>query len=235
MDRHTYRSSRPYKYRRFPDSDLIELLLFYILPFIIVNGIIFFLVTTKPKYEVVIEGTNDYRTTDVTFTIKSVMPLKEVTIKMDSEPLDLVKVGKKKYRATIRHNGSLEIYMKNFNGMALLEYEHIDILDDEPPSIEDYSSDDGILSFTVVDVQSGVDYASISAVTPSGQNIAPLSTDRATGRVSFPLDPEGLTVSVKDMSGNEFLTTFSVNVFEDPALSGQGASDSSQASGGGSV
>ena len=52
MDRHTYRSSRPYKYHNTLDSDLIQLLLFYILPFILVNGIIFFLVTTKPKYEV---------------------------------------------------------------------------------------------------------------------------------------------------------------------------------------
>ena len=104
MDRHTYRGSRPRKYKSAMDSELARLLLFYILPFIVVNGIIFFLVTTKPKYELVVEGTNDYRTTDITFSIKSIMPLKEVTVKMDSEPLNLVKVGKKKYKATIDHN-----------------------------------------------------------------------------------------------------------------------------------
>ena len=82
------------------DSDLIRVLLFYILPFLAVNGIIFFLVTTKPEYELVIGSTNDYRTTEITFSIKSFMPLKEVTIKIDSEPLDLVKTGKKTYRAT---------------------------------------------------------------------------------------------------------------------------------------
>ena len=218
MDRRTYQSSRQYKYNSFPSPDLIQLLLFFVLPFIVVNSIIFFLVTTKPKYEVVIEGTNDYRTTDVTFTIKSIMPLKEVTIKMDSEPLDLVKVGRRTYRSTINHNGSLEIYMKNFNGMALLEYEHIDILDDEPPTIEDYMSEDGLLSFTVIDTQSGIDYSSIFAQTSSGQQILPLNVDKATGRISFQMDPNGLSVTIRDMSGNEYVTTFSLNEL-DPAES----------------
>ncbi|MCI8517883.1 MAG: hypothetical protein HFG75_13625 [Hungatella sp.] len=217
MNRRPYRSSRPYKYHGFLHSDLARLLLFYILPFVTVNGIIFFLVTTRPKYELVIEGTNDYRTTDITFTIKSVMPLKEVTIKMDSEPLDLEKVGKKKYRATITHNGSLEIYMKNFNDMALLDYEYIDILDNESPIIEDAVSEEGVLSFTVSDTQSGVDFTSICGITSTGEQILPLSADRTTGRVSFPIDSNGLIVQVKDMTGNEFQTTFSLNSSEDPA------------------
>ena len=42
MNRHTYRSSRPYKYKSFMDSELIHLLLLYILPFLAVNGVIFF-------------------------------------------------------------------------------------------------------------------------------------------------------------------------------------------------
>ncbi len=212
MSARTYRGSRPYKYKRPVDSDLIELLLFFILPFIVVNSIIFFLATTKPKYELVVKGTNDYRTTEITFTIKSFMPLKEVTVKMDSEPVNLTKVGNKTYSATIDHNGSLEIYMKNFNNMALLDYEYIDILDNEAPIIEDYSFEDGILAFTITDTQSGVDFSSIIAHTPSGEDCLPLSVDTETGRISFQMDPsQRFTVSAKDMSGNEFLTTFSLN------------------------
>ena len=226
MNRHTYRSSRPYKYNRFMDSDLIRVLLFYILPFLAVNGIIFFLVTTKPEYELVIGSTNDYRTTEITFSIKSFMPLKEVTIKMDSEPLDLVKTGKKTYRATIDHNGSLEIYMMNFNGMALLDYEYIDILDNELPVIEDYIFEDGVLTFTITDTQSGVDFASISAVTSSGESIQPLSLDRSSGTVSFPMSADDrLTVIARDMCGNEFQTTFSLDPQED---SGAGRSEEGQ-------
>ena len=230
MNRHTYRSSRPYKYKSFMDSELIHLLLFYILPFLAVNGVIFFLVTTKPRYELVIGNTNDYRTTEITFSIKSFMPLKEVTIKMDSEPVDLVTACISTYRATIDHNGSLEIYMMNFNGMALLDYEYIDILDNELPVIEDYVFEDGILSFTITDTQSGVDFSSISAVTSSGESILPLSLERTSGRVSFPMDAnDRLTVIAKDMCGNEFQTTFSLDPqadTEDGLLGEEGESSS---------
>lgn len=235
MNRHTYRSSRPYKYKRPMNSDLLELMLFYILPFIVVNSIIFFLATTKPKYELVIKGTNDYRTTDITFTIKSFMPLKEVTVKMDSEPVNLTKVGNKTYSATIDHNGSLEVYMKNFNNMALLDYEYIDILDNEAPSIEDYFFEDGILTFTIFDTQSGVDYSSITAHTPSGEERTPLSVDKETGRVVFQMDAsQGFTVSAKDMSGNEFLTTFSLNGHQEgeSGAAGEGGEDGAEGSDG---
>ena len=36
-------------------------------------------------------------------------------------------------------------------------------MDDEPPTIEDYVAEDGLLSFTVIDTQSGIDYSSIFA------------------------------------------------------------------------
>ena len=75
------------------DSDLLQVLLFYILPFIVINSIIFFVVTAKPKYELTVAPTNDYQTTTATFKITSHMPLKNVTITFNSQPLDLVSVG----------------------------------------------------------------------------------------------------------------------------------------------
>ena len=206
------------------DSQIIQLLLFYILPFIIINSLIFFLVTVKPKYEVTIGETNDYRTTTVTFSIKSPLPLKEVTITLNSEPLDLVRTGKQTYQAEITTNGILDIYMKNFNGMSLSEYEVIDILDDGAPELVSYDVNDGILSLTVKDTQSGIDYAAIHATTASGQVLEPLSVDRSSGFITFQLDPDGLTVSIKDLSGNEYLPSFSVvtEASSDGASSGQG-------------
>ncbi len=40
------------------------------------------------------------------------------------------------------------------------------------------------------------------------------------------MDPNGLSVSVKDMSGNEYLTTFSLNELPPPEESQEPASDS---------
>lgn len=206
------------------ESDWFQLLLFYILPFIIINSIIFFLATTKPKYDLSVAETNDYRTTTVTFSIKSYLPLKEVTITLNSEPLDLKRTGKRTYTAVISTNGILDVYMKNFNGMSLSEYEVIDILDDGAPELVSYDVNEGILSLTVKDTQSGIDYTSLHATTPSGTVIQPLSVDQSNGLITFQLEPEGLTVSIKDLSGNEYLPTFSVVT--------EAAADGSSVSGG---
>src|SRR5699024_8981898 len=161
--------------------------------------LIFFLVTAKPKYELTVGETHDYQTTDITFSITSHMPLKTVTITMDSQPLDLVKTGNKTYQATISKNGILEIYMENFNGMAIYGYEMIDILDNESPDLTSYQVENGVLTFTVSDSQSGVDFDSIHGTTDSGQTVAPLSVDRSSSTVQFQLGSQGLTVSIKDM------------------------------------
>ncbi len=205
-----YRKSAMHKNYSIMDSEIIKLLVFYILPFIVINALIFFLATVRPKYEVSIGQTNDYRSTVVTFSIKSYLPLKEVTITMNAEPLDLVRTGKRTYQATITSNGILDIYMKNFNGMSLSEYEVINILDDGAPELVSYSADEGILTLTVKDTQSGIDYANLYATTATGETVSPLSIDKENGVVVFELDPSGLTVSIKDLSGNEYLPSFSV-------------------------
>lgn len=188
----------------------VRLLLFYILPFVVINLIIFFLVTTKPSYEVTIANTNDYRTTDVTFTITSFMPLRNVTITLDGEPLDLTPVGRKSYQSTVTRNGVLEIHMENFNHMAITGYEVIDVLDNELPDVTSYTLADGQLTLWLSDTQSGIDYESLSAVTGDGREIAPLSIDKNAGTAVFEIDTTGLTVTIKDMSGNEYQPAFSL-------------------------
>lgn len=215
MSQRTYRRTVSRRTPGFLDSQPVRLLLFYILPFIVVNSIIFFLVTAKPKYELIVGQTNDYQTTTVTFTIKSHLPLKNVTITLNSQPLDLVKTGNRSYQATISSNGILDVYMQNFNGMSLSEYEVVDILDDNAPELVDYSIEEDILTLTVKDTQAGIDYGSLHAITSSGQVIEPLSVDKAAGIVSFQMDPAGLTISIKDLSGNEYQPTFSLVVGAD--------------------
>lgn len=192
------------------DSDVLQLLLFYILPFIVVNSIIFFVVTAKPKYELTVAPTNDYQTTTATFRITSHMPLKDVTVTFNSQPLDMVSIGKRTYQATLTENGILDIYMKNFNGMCVSNYEIVDTLDDECPDVVSYDIENGLLVLTLSDSQSGVDYSSLHAISPDGTIYNPLTIDKTTGKVTFQLPENGITVSIKDMSGNEYQPTFSV-------------------------
>lgn len=210
MEQHTYRHAPAKKRENILRLEWVRLLLFYILPFVVVNAIIFFLVTTKPSYSVDIANTNDYRTTDVTFTITSFMPLKNVTITLDGEPLDLTQVGRKSYRSTVTHNGILEIHMENFNHMSITGYEVIDVLDNELPDVVSYTLEDGMLTLWLSDTQSGIDYENLSATTGDGDVISPLSVNKEAGTVVFPADASGLTVTIRDLSGNEYQPSFSV-------------------------
>lgn len=222
MEQRAYYRRTPQRRRSILSFEWVRLLLFYILPFIVINLLIFFLVTCKPAYEVEVNGTDDYRTTDVTFSITSHMPLKTVTIRLDDEPLDLVQVGRKSYRSTVTHNGILEVHMENFNGVAVTGYEIIDILDNQLPDVIDYDVEDGLLTLVVSDSQSGIDYDNLTATKADGQIISPVSIDKNTGTVIFEMDPAGLIVNVRDMSGNEYQPSFSVTVIEEGAEQTEG-------------
>ena len=66
-------------------------------------------------------------------------------------------------------NGVIEITVASINGMVAAAYEPVDILDELPPSInEDFTIEDNVLTFTIEDSQSGVDFNSISGTTAMG-------------------------------------------------------------------
>ena len=199
MQQQPYRRTPAKKRHSILRLEWVRLLLFYILPFVVINLLIFFLVTTKPSYEVKIANTNDYRTTDVTFTITSFMPLRSVTITLDGEPLDLTQIGRRSYRSTVTRNGVLEIHMENFNHMAITGYEVIDVLDNELPDVTSYTLTGHELTLWLSDTQSGIDYEGLSAVTGDGRVVQPLSVDKNAGTAVFEIDTTGLTVTVKDL------------------------------------
>lgn len=202
--RHTGRSGHSVS----SGQEWLHILLFYVLPFIVVNGLIFFLVTTKPKCELTVGETNDYLSTEVQLSIKSFLPTKDLTVTLDSEPLEMVKGKNGIYTATVTKNGALEISVKSMNGMAASSYEYISVLDDNPPAVSSSAFEDGILTFTLEDSQSGVNYDSIYATDSVGITIYPTSIDKNTATITFPMDADGLTVFISDMSGNQGQITF---------------------------
>ena len=80
-------SHRDRRYRRKKQSEWPHILLFYVLPFIVFNSILFFCLTAKPKLSVVVEDTNDYLSTNVVLTVRSFFPTKSISITLDGEAL----------------------------------------------------------------------------------------------------------------------------------------------------
>ena len=186
------RSRRP---RPKPHSEKMDLLLFYILPFIIVNGILFLLVAAKPHITVQVSNPKAYKTAQASITVNALLPIKELASAQEGSPLELTREKGNRYTAEISKNGVIEVYAKLVNGMTAVQYEHVNILDDTAPSVSDqYSIQDGILTLTLMDSQSGLDYLSVHATNPAGEPIAPLSMDRQTGSFTFPKGEESLII-----------------------------------------
>lgn len=204
------RSSYPRtnRYRKKQNNEWLTILLFYVLPFIVVNAIIFYCATTRPRVEIETADTTDYLSTQVTVTIKSWFPTKTVELSMEGEKLTAEKGKKHTYTMTITKNGTIEATVTNLNGMSATEFEHINVLDESKPNIENTSIADGIVTFTVTDSQSGVNFDSIYAENSKGERLAPLAVDRSTSTLSFEMDPDGLHVYAQDKAGNEVLANF---------------------------
>ncbi len=193
-------------------SEWMNVLLFYVLPFLIVNSLLFVLVSARPHITIQVADTKDYKTSTVTVTISSLLPITEFTSAQEGAELPLTQEKRNIYTGEIFKNGVIEIYAKTINGMTALQYEHVNILDDVAPVINDqYAIEDGILTITFEDSQSGLDPASITALTPSGIPSAPIWSDKLTGTFSFSMGDEPLIIHASDLAGNAMQATFSTH------------------------
>lgn len=202
----SFRSSG--RYTRQSGDGFLHVLLFYILPFLLFNGILFYCVTARPSITLELGDTNDYLTTNATLKISSWFPTKSISVSMHGEELELGEPEKRTYTIPIYKNGLLEANVTNLNGMVSAEFVQIDILDDNPPTIEDAQIADGVVRVTVTDSQSGVNFDSIYAVNTNGEQLVPLTVDRETNTLSFEMDPAGLQVFAQDRAGNEVRGSF---------------------------
>lgn len=212
MDRYSRPSYRPKgRYVQKSSSDLPQLLLFYILPFIVFNVLLFFVVTAVPKVTLEVADTNDYLSTEATLKIDSWFPTRSIRAAMDEEELELNKGSRRNYTISITRNGVLEVTVENLNGMSTTVYQHIDILDDVPPSFTDASLDDGLLTVHISDSQSTINFDGIYALDSTGARRVPVSMDRSAGAVTFEMDLAGLQVFIMDRAGNEAGRAFSTH------------------------
>ena len=203
---------RTHKPQKNGNTGFSRILLCYILPFLVVNLAIFFIVTATPKIEIDISDTTDYKTLDVSFKIHSLLPLKKMTTTLESQPIEFKK-EKGVYHAVLESNGTLEIYALSLNGMQAQDIEHIAVLDDTAPSFDEENvvMENGKLILTIEDSISGINYDSIYATDDSGTKILPDSCDKENGEVTFKLEEGSLTVYVEDMAGNPNQAAFSIN------------------------
>lgn len=185
----------------------LRTLLFWILPYFVINGIIFLLVCSSPRIEVTVGDTDDYVSADVTFTVKSLLPVKDLEVSLESSPVEFTKDGNT-YTCTVNNNGTFQVRATAINGMVKTSFSDIGVLDDTAPSVDESSSSisHGLLTFTINDTQSGVDFDSIYGIINDDEEdiVYPEDIDRELGLITMriPYDTESINLHFADMVGN---------------------------------
>ena len=190
----------------------LRTLLFFIIPYLVINGLIFFLVTATPKVEIKVGDTDNYRTVKVTVTTGGLLPIKDVQITMESNPLECEKDGST-YTAEVAQNGTVYAVVTSVNGMTSSAYADISSLDDTPPVIDETGCkiENDVLTFTISDTQSGVDFDSIYATSPEGEKIVPMEVNKERGIVKIPMIANQMEIHFEDMVGNAREATITAN------------------------
>lgn len=194
------------------ENRFLHNLLWYVLPFIVFNLLLLFLATASPRIELTVGDTTDYKTVDVSLKVKSLIPIRKLTTTLESQDIEFKKEGGV-YHATLTNNGALEIYVEGWNGMPARQNEHIAVLDDTAPSIDEETvvMEDGKLELIAEDNISGINYEAVYATDDAGKRTAPVSYDKETGRITFDLEKGSLTVYLEDMAGNANQSAFSLS------------------------
>ena len=212
-----------------------ESILFYIIPFVIINYIIFRLATAQPDFDLTIGDCVDDRS--VTFSVKMTgpLPVSDFRALLDDEPVEMTEAGSGTYTATVTKNGTLEVSAGYFNGMVKTQYERISTIDDEPPTVAGHEMNGTFLTVSFADSQSGVDLATVYALDSDGTTLLPLELSEENLSARFQTLSDSLDVHIKDKNGNEGsfvienLTSMGSSG-EDRTASGEGGSSGSSGS-----
>ena len=209
---HRNKKKNPYTRTSWKDNPVLRNLIFFVLPFLVINGLIFFFAVYTPKVELDVGDTTDYKSVDVTVRIHSLLPLKNSSITLDSAPLEMERDGST-YTATLTANGVVEVTAESINGMTRTVFEHVMVLDDTAPTVdEDYTLNSNFLTITVSDSLSGVNYDELYGRDEDGERVEPTSIDQETGTVVFPMSGNTITVHIEDFVGNAAEPSYSIRI-----------------------
>ncbi len=196
---------------------ILSFFLGFLLPYVLLNGIILFLVIAAPDIQVNDPDTKDYRTASLQFTVKSLLPLKSVTANIEGQEVELTKSGDSYAADNITSNGTMSITVKSLNGMTDSAHVQINLLDDVAPVIDEDTvvMGAGYIEFDVSDAQSGLDFDSIYAIdinSDINEHITPTDVqkiDDKSGHFTFPMKSDTLQVYVNDIANNQCSANFS--------------------------
>lgn len=186
----------------------------FLIPFLAINGTMFFLFTTYPTIIVDDYDSNDYNIKEIKFQIKNKLPISNVEILLNETTPISYNIQSNKYVFPITDNGSYKITATSINKTKATTFVDINELDNNPPTIDSESLifSTGTLSFNIQDNQSGINYENVYIIDKNNEIIKASYVDKDTGLVQFAIDStDGITIHIEDMIGNSEETNINIS------------------------
>ena len=185
----------------------------FLIPFLIINGIIFYIYIQTPKITVIDTDSEDYEENKIKFSVDCKLPLNNVKTYFYDNEIPYTKLGNI-YTVDITDNGIYQINVVAMNFSSNSYTFEVETLDNVPPTIDLNSAiiTGNNLILAVQDDQSEINYDQVYATLSNGEKIKPVNTDQSSGTIQFQID-EGnkIIVHVEDINGNSSETSFTIN------------------------
>ena len=191
------------------DNFIVKFFLGFLFPYVIINGLILFIIIDKPSINVLTDLSEQEKIDHIQFSIENILPIINVSVTNNDKAINFSKAGQT-YTFPINENGSYKIEATAINKMTVTTFCNVDTLDDVSPTINltDATYSAGILTFTISDNDSGINYDNLYGII-NNEKTSPHFIDKPTGTIKFKISTgQSITIHVEDNNGNISETTF---------------------------
>ncbi|MCI9135779.1 MAG: hypothetical protein HFI31_16600 [Lachnospiraceae bacterium] len=142
--------------------------------------------------------------------VDTFMLVERLTATIDGHNIPVYEVDSHVYSLEPTMNGRMEVTVTLINRQTMTKYIDVTNVDNQSPVIISNHMKDDVLYLHFSDAGSGINYKEIQAVNLSGEQIAPVLVDPATGCVAFDRPEETLNLFVPDYADNNLHIILSV-------------------------
>lgn len=192
---------------------LLQFFFGFLIPFVIINGLIFFFCIQVPNIKVVDNDSSEYEDSKIKFSIDCILPIINIKTSYEDKEIPYIKYGDM-YIIDANDNGSYQISVTALNRATAQVIATIETKDVVSPIIDINNAiiTSNMLIFSIFDAESEINYDNIYAITENGDRIDPSYIDKSSNTIQFQIESgKKLMVHVEDVEGNPTETTFIAN------------------------
>lgn len=184
----------------------------FLIPFVVINGLIFFLFIQVPTINITKEDSSDYEESKIKFQVECLLPITEIKTYFNDSDVPYTKNGDT-YIINADENGTYKIVASALNKASSEALATVETKDVIAPTIdlENAVVTGNTLIFSVKDEQSEINYDNLYGLLENGEKISPSHIDAISGNIQFKIESgEKIIIHVEDIEGNGADITFTI-------------------------